>query len=72
MSTSEHPEPAPHEPRQLQHRLKPDEIDQLVEARKAGATIKELAAKFEIHRTTVMEHLKRRSQPSTQLSPSEC
>jgi predicted ArsR family transcriptional regulator len=46
-------------PRQVQNRLGPYEIDELVQAREAGATIRELAAQFRIHRTTVMKHLQR-------------
>jgi DNA-binding MarR family transcriptional regulator len=45
---------------QRQHRLKPEEIDELVHAYKAGELIKDLADRFSIHRSTVMAHLQRR------------
>jgi hypothetical protein len=35
-------------------------VDELVAARRNGATIRELAEEFHIHRTTVMAWLKRR------------
>lgn len=44
---------------QVQHRLKPEEIDELVYAYQAGELIEDLAARFSIHRTTVIEHVKR-------------
>ncbi|HEY1644794.1 MAG TPA: hypothetical protein VGF75_00225 [Candidatus Saccharimonadales bacterium] len=48
-----------HYSKQIQHRLKPEEIDQLVNAYKAGELVKDLADRFLIHRTTVIEHVKR-------------
>lgn len=42
--------------RQRQTRLVPTQIDELVERRRAGATIAELAEVFAIHSTTVMAH----------------
>jgi DNA-directed RNA polymerase specialized sigma24 family protein len=50
--------------RQRQTRLPPPQIDDLVERRSAGATIAELAEFFDIHRTTVMAHLRRRTSNS--------
>lgn len=47
-------------PKQRQVRLTKPEIDELVKARATGTTINALAAQFGIHRTTVMDHLKRR------------
>lgn len=44
---------------QSQNRLAEAEVQRLVKARSDGLTISELAAEFEIHRTTVMAHLKR-------------
>jgi len=51
--------------RQKQTRLTVSKIDELLATREAGATIAELAAQFNIHRTTVMAHLKRK-QPAPQ------
>ncbi len=45
--------------RQSQKRLSATQVDELVSARKAGATINELAEQFGIHRTTVMSRLKK-------------
>ncbi|MCO5330117.1 MAG: hypothetical protein R2694_07985 [Ilumatobacteraceae bacterium] len=42
-----------------QHRLGPQDITELVAGRERGATIEALARRFHIHRTTVMEHLRR-------------
>lgn len=52
--------------RQVQRRLKPDQIDELVERYKAGETAEVLAAKFGINRDTVFQHLKRRGAPRRQ------
>lgn len=46
--------------RQHQKRMNETEIDELVAAYAAGATINELAEKFECNRGTVSAHLKRR------------
>jgi len=46
-----------------QRRLSPTDIDDLVNAYRAGATINQLAAEFSIHRTTVAEHLDRLGVP---------
>ena len=40
--------------------LKPGELDELVKAYEAGATVFQLATRFGIHRTTVGQHLKAR------------
>src|SRR5437879_1381398 len=45
--------------RLVQNRLSTDLIDELVAAFQAGATHSELAARFNIARTTVIAHLKR-------------
>lgn len=42
-----------------QRRLSPADIDDLVAAYKAGANIRQLAANFGVHRTTVTAHLDR-------------
>jgi hypothetical protein len=52
----------PHQARQRQHRLSPDEVGQLLARRAAGSTILQLASEFGVHRTTVIAHL-RRSTP---------
>jgi hypothetical protein len=46
---------------QKQSRLAASEVRDMLARRVAGATIAELATQFEIHRTTVMAHLKRNS-----------
>lgn len=38
-------------------RLRPAEVDELVAAYRSGATIRELAAQFGVHRATVGQHL---------------
>lgn len=50
-------------PRQAQTRLSGQEVDALLEARTAGATINELAEQFGIHRTTVMASIEPNHQP---------
>jgi hypothetical protein len=45
--------------RQHQHRLETQQVLQLVAAYVAGATVQDLTQQFAIHRTTVLEHLKR-------------
>lgn len=45
--------------RQHQRRLQAGEILELVAAYMAGATVRDLTQQFGIHRTTVLEHLKR-------------
>lgn len=45
---------------QPQRRLTPEQVDELVQAYRAGGTIKGLAVQFRIHHTTVMAHLDRR------------
>ena len=44
--------------RQHQRRLSSKEIERLSEDRRAGMTVMELADRYGIHRTTVMNHLK--------------
>ena len=46
-----------------QRRLSPTNIDDLVEAYKAGATISQFAVEFDVHRTTVAGHLDRHGVP---------
>ncbi len=46
-----------------QRRLSPTDIDDLLEAYRAGATINQLAVEFGIHRTTVAGHLDRHGVP---------
>jgi len=47
----------------VQRRLTDTEIDDLVARYEAGSTIEILASKFGVHRTTVMDHLRRRAVP---------
>jgi transposase-like protein len=52
--------PQPHgKPKQVQRRLQPDEILDLVAAYQAGTTITDLAKQFQIHPMTVTAHLQR-------------
>ena len=44
---------------QVQHRLSTVEIEKLVDIYQSGRTIEQLAEDFQIHRTTVMAHLRR-------------
>ena len=46
-----------------QRRLSPTDIDELLDAYRAGATINQLAVEFGIHRTTVTAHLDRHGVP---------
>ena len=50
-------------PNPPQRRLSPTDIDDLIAAYRAGATISQLAVEFGIHRTTVAGHLDRRGLP---------
>ncbi len=50
-------------PKQSQTRLDPQQINNLVIAYQSGNTIKELAAQFQIHHTTVSKILERRGVP---------
>jgi len=45
------------------HRLSPSEVEELILARRAGAEIRDLAARFGVHRSTVLEHLRRAEEP---------
>jgi transposase len=49
--------------RQIQRRLKPDEIDQLLIAYLAGDLVADIAARFGVSRTTVLGHVGRRGLP---------
>lgn len=51
-------QPRPIRPRQNQVRLTTEQTEQLRQARAEGATIAQLAERFGIHRTTVMNRLK--------------
>ena len=46
-------------------RLTAEQIDELVDAYKAGATAKELGERFKIHKTTVGKHLRARGVDTT-------
>ena len=46
-----------------QRRLSPTDLDDLLDAYRAGATISQLAVEFSIHRTTVTAHLDRHGIP---------
>ena len=46
-----------------QRRLSPIDIDDLISTYQAGATISQLAVKFDVHRTTVAGHLDRGGIP---------
>jgi len=45
--------------KQFHHRLRSEEIDQLIAEYRSGVKVKELAIRFQISRGTVIEHVKR-------------
>ncbi len=49
--------------RQAQRRLKPDDIDGVLAAYRAGELVRDIAARFGISRTTVMGHVTREGVP---------
>jgi DNA-directed RNA polymerase specialized sigma24 family protein len=49
--------------------LQPDEVEKLVEAKQAGATVRELAQQFGVCRTTVFKHLHARGLRTRSLDP---
>jgi DNA-directed RNA polymerase specialized sigma24 family protein len=51
-------------PRVVQRRLRPQEVAELVAAYETGATTRELADRFGIHRNTVSTHLERADVPT--------
>lgn len=51
---------------QSQRRLSPEELDDLVSAYVAGATVKDLATRFGVHRHTIAAHLDRAGVPRHQ------
>jgi transposase-like protein len=59
MTPSEPPKPILRTNRQVQHRLRDTQPDQVVAGYQAGATVYELAKKFGIHRHTVSDILER-------------
>jgi lambda repressor-like predicted transcriptional regulator len=50
--------------KQVQHRLSPENTAELAAGYKAGATIRQLAQQYRVHRTTVMAILDRHSVPT--------
>lgn len=58
--------PSAHVERETPKRLSDDEAAQLVQAYRSGATVNQLAEHWGIHRTTVLEHLKRQDVPRRQ------
>jgi hypothetical protein len=57
--------------KQFQNRLEPAEIHLLKQAYRSGATLRDLARDFEIHRTTAMELLERAGIARRGKGPSE-
>jgi hypothetical protein len=57
------PEPVLRNPKQAQKRLRPDEIEMLIAAYRAGIPIRELAAHHGVHRATVMQIVERAGEP---------
>jgi lambda repressor-like predicted transcriptional regulator len=49
--------------RQVQRRLTPEQVDQLLAEYKAGISMQHLARRWDLHRTTVAEHLRRAGVP---------
>lgn len=52
--------PAPEASYRTMRQLRPNEIDELVEAYRAGSTIQALASQLRLHRSTVGQHLRAR------------
>ena len=52
--------------RQVQRRLTPDEVEQLVRDYQAGDSMQQLARRWRLHRTTVAEQLRREGVPVRQ------
>jgi Helix-turn-helix domain len=50
-------------PKRVQRRLDVEDVERLVASYRDGGTVPELAVQFGIHRTTVLEHLKRAGVP---------
>jgi hypothetical protein len=57
--------------KQVQHRLKEVEVDQLAKAYESGATLKDLARDFRVHRNTAMELLERNGIARRGKGPSD-
>jgi transposase-like protein len=53
----------------VQRRLEPDQVAELVTAYQQGTTVKELAARYRINRTTVLGHLRRQGVPKRHPEP---
>jgi DNA-binding CsgD family transcriptional regulator len=58
MVPSGHPEAIPRTLRR-QRRLSPEQVDELIASYQVGVPINDLAAQFEIHRSTVLDHVNR-------------
>jgi DNA-binding CsgD family transcriptional regulator len=58
-------------PKQVQHRLRPAEIEQLKQAYESGATLRDLARGFQINRGTAAELLEREGLTRRGKGPSE-
>jgi uncharacterized protein (DUF433 family) len=52
--------------RQVQRRLTPEQVEQLVARYRAGDNMQELARNWRLHRTTIAEHLRRAGVPVRQ------
>ena len=50
-------------PRQRQHRLRPQELEQLTSDYRSGVAVNDLAARYDIDRHTVIEHMRRQGVP---------
>jgi predicted DNA-binding protein YlxM (UPF0122 family) len=58
-STNTRPPMPNRSPRQRQRKLSPERIEDLAQAYQGGASMMELAATYELHRATVVDHLER-------------
>jgi hypothetical protein len=61
--TSPELQPALHTPKRVCRRLGPAEVEELMVADETGVSVNDLAARFKIHRSTVLEHLNRSGTP---------
>lgn len=58
-SDSTQPKISYHAPRRRQYRLSPEQVLDLITAYRSGVAVNELAERFSIHRSTVLDHLNR-------------
>ena len=50
-------------PKQRQHRLRPQELEQLTADYRSGVAVNDLATQYDLNRDTVIEHMRRQGVP---------